>query len=95
MTSASLIAEALTAAAAVFAGMAVGLAYFAILQRTVRTFVAGGGWFIPICLTLGRLVGMVLLLTVAARMGAAALLTAFLGILSARAICIGRTPRSV
>ena len=95
MTSASLMAEALAAAATVLAGIIVGLAYFTILRRTVRTFVAGGGWLIPACLTLGRLVGMVLLLTVAARMGAAALLTAFLGILSARAICIGRTPRSV
>jgi hypothetical protein len=95
VTFASLIADALAAAATVVAGAVLGLAYFAILRRTVRIFVAGGGWLIPICLTLGRMVGMVLLLTVAARIGAAALLTAFLGFLIARTICIGRTRRSV
>lgn len=76
------------ALAMAFAGVAVGLIYFAALQRTVAQFAAGRGWAGPVTLTLGRIGGVVVFLAAAAKFGALALIAAFLGFLLARAIAL-------
>jgi N-ATPase, AtpR subunit len=67
------------------AGIVFGLVYFATLKLSVTLFVAGKGWFGPTALTLGRIGAAVALLYVAAKLGAAPLLAAFIGFLMARA----------
>ena len=66
-----------------FAGLMFGLLYFATLKRSVALFVTGG-WFDPVALTLGRIGAVVGLLFLAAKLGAAPLLAAFIGFLLAR-----------
>jgi hypothetical protein len=70
------------------AGFLAGLAYFALLRRTAELFLAGGGWVRPAALTAVRLSGLVVLLVIAARAGAAALLAFFLGFLIARGLAL-------
>lgn len=75
-------------------GFALGLAYFAALRRTVTLFAAGRGWLAPVALTLGRLAAAIIVLGLAAKLGATALLAMFVGFLVARAVAV-RTGRSV
>jgi len=70
------------------AGLAFGFVYFASLKRSVSLFVGGKGWFGPLVLTLGRIGAAVAFLFVAAKLGAAALLAAFVGFLMARALAL-------
>lgn len=66
-----------------FAGLALGLVYFASLKRSVTLFVGGKSWLAPLALTLGRVGAAVALLYLAAKLGAASLLAAFIGFLMA------------
>ena len=70
------------------AGMVFGLIYFALLRRTVVVMAAGAGRGLPMAalLTLGRIAGVAVFLMLAAKLGATALLSAFIGFLLARAI---------
>jgi N-ATPase, AtpR subunit len=70
------------------AGFALGLAYFVALKRSVALFVGGKGWFRPLALTLGRVGAAAGFLFVAAKLGAAPLLAAFIGFLTARALAL-------
>lgn len=71
-----------------FAGLLFGLLYFAVLRRTVALFVGDHGWSRPLALTLGRVGASVAFLLVAAKLGAAPLLAAFIGFLIARALAL-------
>lgn len=81
---------ATVASAMAFAGCVMGLVYFLALRRTASLFAAGTGWARPLALSLGRIVMAVVLLALAARLGAVALLAAFLGFLAARAVALHR-----
>lgn len=72
------------AAVAGCAGVALGLAYFAALRRTVALMAGGAGWRRPAALTLLRIGGAVALLALGARLGAPTLLAVFAGFLAAR-----------
>ena len=69
-------------------GLVLGLLYFAALKRSVGLLVGGKGWLGPLALTLGRIGAAVAVLFVAARFGAAPLLAAFIGFLTARAVAL-------
>ena len=71
-----------------FSGFAFGLVYFAALQRSVRLFASNGGWLRPLAFTLGRMAAAVVFLSLAAKLGAACLLAAFLGFLLARTVSL-------
>lgn len=88
MTDETFVSAAGLALAMAFAGFAFGLIYFVALHRTVTLFSAGGGWLGPSALTLGRVVAITILLALAARLGAAALLATFLGFLASRAAAL-------
>lgn len=83
-----------TAAAMAAAGLVFGLGYFAALRRTVHLFGSGRGRFAPAALTLGRILAAVVFLLSAARLGALALLAAFLGFLLARALALRAARRA-
>ena len=76
------------AAAMIISGFAFGLLYFATLKRAAALFASGSSWMGPLGLTLGRIAAAVIFLSLAARLGAAALLAAFLGFLVARALAL-------
>lgn len=88
MTHETLIADSSLAVTMTVLGIAFGLAYFAALRRTVARFATGGGWFVPVALTLGRIGLAVLLLGLAAKLGAVALLATFAGFLIARTLAL-------
>jgi hypothetical protein len=71
-----------------FAGFALGLAYFAVLRRTVSGFAAGNGRVFLSLLTLARYAAAAIFLIFAARHGALSLLLAFLGFLAARTVAL-------
>jgi hypothetical protein len=70
------------------AGLASGLMYFASLKRSVNLLVIGKGWLGPVVLALGRITAAVACLFVAAKLGAAPLLAAFIGFMLARALAL-------
>jgi hypothetical protein len=74
--------------AGAFAGLIVGLIYFATLWRSTELYSAGGGQLAAAALTLGRIAGMIVFLGLAARLGALPLLSSFLGFLLARALAL-------
>ena len=76
------------------AGLAFGCVYFASLKRSVSLFVSGKGWFGPVALAFGRIGAAVGFLFVAAKLGAAPLLTAFVGFLMARALALRAEKRT-
>lgn len=94
MTHEALIANYSLAVTMTVIGIAFGLAYFAALRRTVTFLANGRGWFVPIALTLGRVGLAVVLLGLAAKLGAVALLATFVGFLIARTLSM-RAGRSV
>ena len=94
MSAAALISVGAQALLAVIAGVLLGLAYFAALHRTVVLLAIGGSWLGPSALTLGRIGGAMILLALAARLGAAPLLGASLGFFLARAIALRTARRS-
>jgi hypothetical protein len=77
------------------AGFAFGLLYFAALKRSVAVFVAGRGLLAPLSLTLARLAAAVVFLGLAAHVGAAALLAAFIGFLLARTLALRSAQRGL
>jgi hypothetical protein len=77
-----------------FTGLLLGLIYFATLKRSVNLFVGGKGWFGPLALTLGRIGAAAAFLFVAAKLGAAPLLAAFIGFLIARVLALRAEKRS-
>ncbi|HXP73167.1 MAG TPA: ATP synthase subunit I [Stellaceae bacterium] len=93
MTHDTVVVSALAASMAVV-GAIVGFVYFACLRRTVALFAGGGGWAGPAALTLVRVGAAVVVLGFAARLGAVALLAAFLGLLVARTIAMRRAQRA-
>jgi hypothetical protein len=94
MTGGSLASTLLLASAMALAGLALGLLYFRALQRTVDRLAGDRGWAGAVGLTLARLAGAVILLTLAARLGAMPLLGAFLGFLMARMIALRQARRA-
>ncbi len=82
------------AVAMAIAGVAFGLTYFATLRRSVAALAGGGGWVRPLALTLARLGAAVVFLALAAKLGAAALIAAFLGFLLARTIALRAARRA-
>ena len=88
MTHTSLIAHPELTVMTALAGLMFGLLYFATLKRSVTLLVDGKGWLGPVALTLGRIAAAVALLVVAAKLGAAPLLAAFIGFLLARALTL-------
>jgi F1-F0 ATPase (N-ATPase) AtpR subunit len=81
-------------AAMAVAGLALGLAYFAVLRRTAELLGTGGSRLRPLLLTLARIAVAALAFFFAARLGAAPLLAAFIGFLAARALALRRVRRS-
>ena len=88
MTHNSLIAHPELTAMTAFAGLLFGLLFFATLKHSVTLFVERKGWLGPLALTLGRFGAAVGFLFVAAKLGAAPLLAAFIGFLIARALTL-------
>jgi hypothetical protein len=72
----------------IISGFAFSLLYFATVKWTAALFASGGGWMAPLGLTLGRIGAAVIFLSLAARLGAAALLAASLGFLLARTLAV-------
>jgi hypothetical protein len=72
----------------VVAGLGFGLAYFAVLQRSVHNYIAGSGQLLAAALTLGRFAVAALFFGFAARVGALQALAAFIGFLAARALAL-------
>lgn len=70
------------------AGFAFGFVYFAALKRSVALFVGSTSWLGPLALTLGRIGAAIAFLFIAAKLGAAPLLAAFIGFLLARALAL-------
>ncbi len=85
---------ALLAAGMIISGFAFGRLYFAALKQASALFASGGGWTGPLGLTLGRIGAAVVFLSLAARLGAAALLAAFLGFLLARTLALRAVRRA-
>ncbi len=88
MTAVPLIPAPVLLAALALAGFVFGLLYFAAVQRTAILFAAGRGWFAPVALTIARIGLAATFLALAARLGAAPLLTAFAGFMLARALAL-------
>ncbi len=94
MTHETLISISSLAMTMAVIGFAFGLVYFAALRRTATLLAARGGWLAPIALTLGRIGAAIILLGLAAKLGAPSLLAMFVGFLLARTVAL-RTTRSV
>lgn len=94
MNDATLASTLLLAAAMALVGFAFGLVYFRALRRTVDLLAGRQGWAAPIGLTLARVAGVVVLLTLMARLGALPLLGGFLGFLTARMIAVRHARRA-
>ncbi len=77
-----------------FAGSLFGLLYFAALRRTAALVSEGRNWFGPLAFTLGRVGAAVVFFGIAAQVGAASLLTAFIGFLLARTIALRAARRA-
>ncbi len=75
------------------AGFVFGLFYFAAVQRTAALLAARKNWLGPLALTLGRIAAAAIFLALAAKLGAASLLSAFLGFLLARAVALRNAGR--
>ncbi len=86
MTAASL--AFVPVAALAVAGFLFGLLYFAAVHRTARLVATGQGWAAPLAFTLGRLALAGAFLAFAAKLGAAALLSALCGFLLARTLAL-------
>jgi N-ATPase, AtpR subunit len=94
MNDGSLAPTILLASAMALAGLTLGLVYFRALRRTVDLLTGNRGWAMPIGLTLARVAGAVVLLTLMARLGAMPLLGGFLGFLMARMIALRQERRA-
>ncbi|HLN49861.1 MAG TPA: ATP synthase subunit I [Steroidobacteraceae bacterium] len=77
-------------ASAALVGFALGMSYFASLRLTVQAYAAPRGWRAAMALTGARLIGALIVFSIAARFGAGALLAAFGGFLIARTVAMRR-----
>jgi hypothetical protein len=93
MTDVPLASWAALGFAAAGLGLLFGLVHFAALRRTAELLGAGHR-LAPSALTLGRLAGAIVFYGLVARLGALALLSAFLGFLLARTAAL-RAARSL
>lgn len=71
---------------AALAGLAVGLAHFAVLRLTADAL--AGGFLLPAALTLARLMAVTAGFATVASLGAGPLLAAFVGFLLARRLAV-------
>ena len=94
MTAPQLAHAAPIALAALLAGSVAGLAYFALLRRSVGLLVGEGGGLAVVALTLGRLAGVAAFLAIAVKFGAMPLVVSFLGFLAARMVTVHRARRT-
>ena len=78
----------LTPLLAVLVGLGFGLGYFLVLRRSVTLLLSPQGRALGVALTIGRLAAAALLLWLAARLGAVALLSVWGGFLAARLIAL-------
>jgi hypothetical protein len=76
------------------AGFAFGLVYFAALKRTVAVLASDRGLLAPLALTAARFAAAVAFLGMTAKLGAPALLAAFVGVLLARSAALRLARRS-
>lgn len=83
-----------TAAAFALAGIVFGLAYFAVLRRSLERYSLGGGRGLIAALALGRLASAAAFFGFAATLGAWPTLSAMLGFLAARMLAL-RTARKL
>ncbi|WCR13017.1 ATP synthase subunit I [Paracoccus seriniphilus] len=84
----------LTLAVCFSAGLLLGFAYFAALRMTADLIVGQGRPLLALGLTLGRLGAMVAALYLAVLFGGLALLAALGGVLSAKAVLVGKARRA-
>ena len=77
-----------TAALLATAGLAVGVAYFGSLRRSVRLSIERHAWWCYLLTALTRIVAAALFFTLAVHRGAPALLAAFAGFLVARLLAV-------
>ena len=75
-------------------GIALGLVYFRALRRSIEGYAVQGIWLLPVLATLLRLGAAATALALIAREGAGALLCAFLGFLTARALSLRRAAKT-
>jgi hypothetical protein len=80
--------------AAALVGLLFGIIHFAALHRNVELYTRGRSGFAAAALTLGRLAGAVVLFSLAAKLGALPLLSAFLGFLLARWLALRAARRT-
>ena len=85
-----MLAPPVLAALAFVAGFGLGLVHFASLGRVSALFLAGGSPVRALALQFARLALLAGFLVLAARLGAAPLLAAALGVLIARAVVLRR-----
>jgi N-ATPase, AtpR subunit len=85
----------LLAFAAAFVGLLFGIINFAALRRNVELYTGGLSGFAAAALTFGRLGGAVVLFSLAAKLGALPLLSAFLGFLLARWLALRAARRTM
>lgn len=76
------------------AGLLLGFAYFTALRMTADLIVGQGRPLLALGLTLGRLGAMVAALYLAVLFGGLALLAALGGVLSAKAVLVGKARRA-
>ena len=82
------------ACAGALAGLVFGLMHFAALRRTVELYSSGRSRLAAAALTLGRIAVAILFFSLAARLGALPLLSAFLGFLLARTFALRAARRT-
>ncbi len=75
-------------------GIALGLVYFHALRRSIEGYPAQRGWLFAALAALARLAAAATALALIARAGAGALLVAFLGFLTARALSLRRATKA-
>lgn len=88
ITSATFADAVVVALVTMALGLVVGLAYFRALRLTADLFAHGRGRILPLGLTLIRFAGLIAILLLAAKLGAAALIASFVGFLLARTIAV-------
>jgi len=88
MSSSTLTSILISTLVMTSAGLVLGLMYFRMLRWTVENIVGGRGGLWSAALTVGRFVCALVVLTVAAKSGAVALLAALAGFSLARLIAL-------
>jgi F1-F0 ATPase (N-ATPase) AtpR subunit len=95
MNADTLAATLFLVCAMLAAGLICGLAYFRALRRTADLLAGRDGWFVPAALTVARIGGAIVVLSVIARLGALALLTTLAGFSMARMSALRSSRRAL